>query len=141
MVRGRNQWNPIPWTVEEDLIVQDNTIDDAASLLPNRTRSMVKNRRYKIGHNGPTPRRWTGREDNLLRKYAREPLSKLARRFKTRTIGSVRGRRDFLGLHPRPRAKWRASDLKKLERCWRTATTAELLAMFPNRSYSTISQF
>jgi hypothetical protein len=143
MARGRNQWNPVPWTAEEDFIVQHNGVRKAASLLSNRTRSMVANRRAKIGHNVPKPRPWTKREDGLIRKYAHEGLSKLARRLaKTRTIGSVRSRRDSLGLQPRPsRPRWRASDLKKLERCWKTATTAQLEAMFPSRSYHSISTF
>jgi hypothetical protein len=143
MPRGKNQWNPVPWTAEEDSIVQNNSVKNAASLLPNRTRSMVNNRRAKIGHNNPRPRPWTKREDGLIRKYAHEGLSKLARRFaKTRTIGSVRSRRDSLGLKPRPsRPRWLASDLKKLQKCWKTATTAELEAMFPSRNYRTISHF
>jgi ssDNA-binding Zn-finger/Zn-ribbon topoisomerase 1 len=143
MVRGRNQWNPIPWTAEEDFIVKNNAVKIAYSLLPNRTRSMVKNRRDKIGHDCPRPKPWTKREDSRIRKYAHEGLSKLARHFgESRTIGSVRSRRDSLGLKPRPsRPRWLASDLKKLQRCWNTATTAELEAMFPNRNYCTISQF
>lgn len=127
------------WTAEEDLIVRTNSVRTAASKLL-RTLSMVKNRRAAIGHARPL-QRWSKWEDNRLRKYAAEPIAKLGKRFKNRTVGAVRSRRDFLALTPRPRTKWRASDVKKLQRYWPTATTAELEAMFPGRSYGAISKF
>jgi hypothetical protein len=120
------------WTPEEDSIAKTSpTSRDALHKLPGRTLWGVQVRRRKLQVIGPKRgKRWTKAEDRKIKEHWRESLARLARRFRSRSLISVKARRRALGLGPTTRCPWRASDLKRLERMWPVATRIELIEAF-----------
>jgi hypothetical protein len=134
------------WSAEEDALLRSagTRLAEVAQLLPGRTHDAIKNRRKALGITQPASPRWTTSDDKKLKKYAREPLAKLVKIFKSksRTRCAIRYRRKFLGhLYDfRKLSPWLGSEIKQLKLMYPTASREELLASFPRHTTGSIDR-
>jgi hypothetical protein len=125
------------WSKAEDAVLRRSNAIEALKLLPNRTRHAINTRRQNLGLCTAKKTPWSRAENNLMRRYFEEPLVRLAKRFKNRSICSVKSRR---GEHfpERRGAGWKTTEVKRLKDMYRSASQEEIEAAFPNRSWSAI---
>jgi hypothetical protein len=124
------------WTPAEYEIVRACTVSEAMARLPHRTKAAIRSARKKLKVGIPH-RPWTKVERRKLQKYCHEPLSKLAPRFKNRSIDSVRHQKSCVSGTP-GNLPWKTTDLPKLKKLFRSAPRADLLSAYPGRTWSAI---
>lgn len=95
--------------------------------------------RQRIQRLGRTPNGhqvWTAREDAIFRELLPDYRT-IKRKLRRRSMQSLYSRASYLGLAPKRRT-WSASDVSRLRRMWRDAPRAEILAVFPTRTWMSI---
>jgi hypothetical protein len=130
---GRINWKPA-----EQEIVRSCSISECLKLLPHRTKMAIKTARVKL-RVGPRQCAWTKAEKRRLLKYCHEPVLKLAKRFKNRTLISVTRQKSVFSpsrsLNP-----WKTTDLAKLGKLFPSAPRNVLLSTFPARTWIAIRE-
>jgi hypothetical protein len=128
----------VRWTPAEYGIVRTCSIAEAMVKLPHRTMMAIKSVRKTLRVGAPFIR-WTKIENRRLRKHCQEPMRKLARRFKTRTVDAVRHQKKALGLSHNPTSvPWKTPDLAMLQKLFVSSPRSDILAAFPNRTWTAI---
>jgi hypothetical protein len=126
----------VVWTPAEYEIIRATTVSEAMVQLPHRTMMAFKSARKKL-RVGIPHRPWTKAERRKLLKYCHEPLSKLARRFKSRSSQAVRYQKSCVsGIQGD--IPWKTTEVARLEKLFNSAPRHALLSAFPTRTWSAI---
>jgi hypothetical protein len=127
------------WTAAEREIVKTCMPAEAARRLPDRTYLAIRSARRKlIGQQRAASRPWTRAEDRKLAKYSADPMAKLAKRFKGRTLEAVRCRR-LRTLSPETTySEWTTKEVMALRLLWPDSSREEIVASIPNHTWKGI---
>jgi hypothetical protein len=128
------------WTPEELQVARSLTLREALLALPHRTQEAIRSVR-KGRVLCPQFRPWTKAELARIKRYAREPLVKLANRFPGRTVAAVKAQRsNFIGSRQTGKraAHWKNTEVTTLRKMWPAAPWPEILAALPGRTYRSI---
>lgn len=127
------------WTAAEDKIVREKTPKDALKLLPHRSPGAILTRRRNLNASPPASPRWSKRELNILRKHAKSSPAELAKRLPGRSAIAIKSQKTLFGLgRGQNHVSWRTTELSRLKQMAPNASTAELLAAFPDHNWVSI---
>jgi hypothetical protein len=127
------------WTAAECEILKTCLPAEAARRLPDRTYVAIRTaRRNLLGQQRAASRPWTGAEDRKLARYSAEPLAKLARRFKGRTLEAVKCRRLRVLLPETAYSEWTTKEVMALRLHWPDSSREEMVASIPNHTWKGI---
>jgi superfamily II DNA or RNA helicase len=84
---------------------------------------------------------WTEQEDDILRRYFEEERFKVSERLPGRTVGSIRERTRFLGIHAYVAKPWTDNEKDILKQYYPIGNGVDkCLEMLPNRTASSIKK-